>query len=557
MADVKIGIVAQDQASKQIQQVDKSLEKLGKTAATTSRGVTQTSGANKMLTGSFLAMAKGLAGPLVGMASLSGAVVAAGQFVRSSINDWVAYNEEVSKLSTTTTAGVEDLSRMMQAADDLGIEMGALKTAFEFASKNGVVPTIDNIAKLSDRMLAMTDIEKRNQEMTRIFGRGWADASRFLLAGSDAIKEGTAAIEDNLVVTQDSAQAARDYKVAIDNLQDAFTGVKNEVAQGLIPTLTDLMDTINLNIKADQKRKEAFDLVNKAFHEGLITSKEYNKAINSFNVLFMDSNDVLTNATAAIEKYTPILDEARGITQDFTITQDNLTRSYEQSIPQIGYYATATDGASKATIDLKGNMGNVTASMKEYNTQLLFTIASQDLDAAAALELARQLGLVDERTIAITNSIPLATAMFDDNADGILSAKEAGDGYYAALGKIDSMLNQLDGRKIQIDVVMRMIQTALTYAAAGAGAKGSGQGKDAPGTDKKMYANGTDFIIPPGYPNDSYPIGWGQSGERVIVIPKGQPGNTTNNWNLTVNNPANQNSVIADYRLMQALAGAV
>jgi hypothetical protein len=36
------------------------------------------------------------------------------------------------------------------------------------------------------------------------------------------------------------------------------------------------------------------------------------------------------------------------------------------------------------------------------------------------------------------------------------------------------------------------------------------------------YAEGGDFIIPPGYPNDTYPIGYGTSGERVTVTPSSQ-----------------------------------
>jgi hypothetical protein len=38
------------------------------------------------------------------------------------------------------------------------------------------------------------------------------------------------------------------------------------------------------------------------------------------------------------------------------------------------------------------------------------------------------------------------------------------------------------------------------------------------------HAQGADFIVPPGYPNDSFPLR-AQSGERVIILPSGQAGN--------------------------------
>ena len=45
---------------------------------------------------------------------------------------------------------------------------------------------------------------------------------------------------------------------------------------------------------------------------------------------------------------------------------------------------------------------------------------------------------------------------------------------------------------------------------------------------------GADFIVPPGYPNDSYPMRV-QSGEHVIVIPRGETqSNPAGNVYITV-----------------------
>jgi hypothetical protein len=45
--------------------------------------------------------------------------------------------------------------------------------------------------------------------------------------------------------------------------------------------------------------------------------------------------------------------------------------------------------------------------------------------------------------------------------------------------------------------------------------------------------SGADFIVPPGYPNDSYPLRV-ESGERVQVTPAGEPGKGGNTVNVTV-----------------------
>ena len=49
------------------------------------------------------------------------------------------------------------------------------------------------------------------------------------------------------------------------------------------------------------------------------------------------------------------------------------------------------------------------------------------------------------------------------------------------------------------------------------------------------FHSGADFTVPPGYPNDSYPMRV-ESGEHVTVTPKGKSGSEmVNNYN-TVNN---------------------
>lgn len=80
------------------------------------------------------------------------------------------------------------------------------------------------------------------------------------------------------------------------------------------------------------------------------------------------------------------------------------------------------------------------------------------------------------------------------------------------------------------------------------------------------FAGGTGplgFEVPPGFPNDSFPLRV-QSGERVLVAPRGQSiedlagrGQTTNYYfNQTVNTRADSSTVIGDFNVMRGLLGA-
>ena len=62
----------------------------------------------------------------------------------------------------------------------------------------------------------------------------------FLLAGGDAIRDTTGAINSSLVVTANAAAEAKAYKDQLDNLGDAWTGLKNILGQSLVPVITEV-----------------------------------------------------------------------------------------------------------------------------------------------------------------------------------------------------------------------------------------------------------------------------------------------------------------------------
>jgi histidinol-phosphate/aromatic aminotransferase/cobyric acid decarboxylase-like protein len=92
---------------------------------------------------------------------------------------------------------------------------------------------------------------------------------------------------------------------------------------------------------------------------------------------------------------------------------------------------------------------------------------------------------------------------------------------------LDAVYKDYDNRLLHWKVIIDMVNSGSgTPVVVGAGADdfinqaGSG------------YAKGADFIVPPGYPNDSYPMRV-QSGEHVVVTPPGQNvtgGTTINNF---------------------------
>lgn len=65
------------------------------------------------------------------------------------------------------------------------------------------------------------------------------------------------------------------------------------------------------------------------------------------------------------------------------------------------------------------------------------------------------------------------------------------------------------------------------------------------------FQHGANFVVPPGYPDDSFPF-MASTGERVIVIPREQV--TTNNYTMNVNTAASSANVMRDFQVMQSMA---
>ena len=181
-----------------------------------------------------------MAKQVIGTVSLGALVYKAGEVVVDSVRDWADYADGMRLSAQMAGVTTEEMSRLVQAADDFRVPMETMQRSMEMALKNGFTPTIVNIAALSDELLGITDPAARAAAASKIFGKSYADMMPFLLAGGDAIRDTTGAINSSLVVTANAAAEAKAYKDQLDNLGDAWTGLKNILGQSLVPVITEV-----------------------------------------------------------------------------------------------------------------------------------------------------------------------------------------------------------------------------------------------------------------------------------------------------------------------------
>lgn len=155
---------------------------------------------------------------------------------------------------------------------------------------------------------------------------------------------------------------------------------------------------------------------------------------------------------------------------------------------------------------------DVTTTMQGTLQQMLLNTAAAGLDAEAQLALVRATGQIDEESYAALSAQQALKGQYDA---GLLTAQQYADKTMVLKDAIAS----LESKKVTItvDAILNEIRNSFQNSVGSYYSNLNNGGGNAYG-----YAEGTDgwMTVPPGYPNDSYPVMM-QSGERFAVIPAG------------------------------------
>lgn len=148
------------------------------------------------------------------------------------------YSDQVRDLSRASGASAEESSRFIQVADDLQVSFDALKMAAKSSADQGIVLTVDAMAKLQEQYQAIKDPAERADFAIKAFGRSGLEMQKILEMDTEAFRNMAAGIDDSLIMTDDQVKSARELEIALDDMGDSVQGVVYQFSKGLIPILT-------------------------------------------------------------------------------------------------------------------------------------------------------------------------------------------------------------------------------------------------------------------------------------------------------------------------------
>jgi hypothetical protein len=183
-----------------------------------------------------------------------------GKFVLDGINAFKDLALEADKYATATGLSIEDASRWIEHAGDIGVPIDAVATAVEkmniAVGKNpdqfkelGIdlaytnTGALDVNASFLNTIQHLKDIKdpaQRAKEGVKLLGRGWTDISRLIEEGSTTISDSLASVSEAKVISPEELKKAKEYRDAMNDLGDKIEDVKIKTGETAIPILTTL-----------------------------------------------------------------------------------------------------------------------------------------------------------------------------------------------------------------------------------------------------------------------------------------------------------------------------
>lgn len=274
-----------------------------------------------------------------------------GKFVADGIQAFADLALSAGKFADATGLAVEDASRYIEAAGDIGIPVDAVEQAIGRLNKtigadpdkvrdlgvdlvylrDGSLDVNETFKNTIDRIKGIKDPAEKARVAAQLLGKGWQSMAELIEGGSAAFQKSLESVSEQQVISDEELQKAKDYRAAMDGLSDATTKLKLKAGSDFIPLATALANgvswVIDLNDKFENlfkaqdpigdavKKLEEFATKTRDARDDTNQMREAIKsarvdALSPFKDKVVEATTALINADTAWKDLTTSLDEA-------------------------------------------------------------------------------------------------------------------------------------------------------------------------------------------------------------------------------------------------------
>ena len=218
-------------------------------------------GMGKFKAGSKVAMdqVKANAGNL---AMVAGSAIAG--FAIKAVGDFQDLAIAAGKFSDATGLTVEDASKFMEAAGDIGVPVEQLEMAIGKLNKtigadpdkvrdlgvdlvyltDGSLDVNETLLNTIQRIKDIKDPAQKAKVATQLLGRSWQDMAELIELGADDLKAALDSVDDSKIIDKEEVDKAKNYRAAMDNLRDSFEKMAINLGERLIPKVAELLELL-------------------------------------------------------------------------------------------------------------------------------------------------------------------------------------------------------------------------------------------------------------------------------------------------------------------------
>lgn len=231
--------------------------------------------------------------------------------LQDSMKDFMDYASQVRDTSRSLGVSAEEASRLIQVADDVTVSYETLAMSMKLAQRNGIDPSIEGLAKLADQYLELQPGVERTQFLLDTFGKSGAEMGKLLEQGGDGIRNMSAAIDENMVLTQEALDSARDYEIAIDDLNDSWSAFVYQIAPPLLDVTNSIVNHYRDIITSLKENGYWYTFLHQLSLDDISAKREQADAA----LRVVEANE---EATGTFEESTGAIEDNKGATQEAT-----------------------------------------------------------------------------------------------------------------------------------------------------------------------------------------------------------------------------------------------
>ena len=195
----------------------------------------------------------------------AGAVVG---FAKESITAFQTVALEAGKFADATGLAVEDASRYIEAAGDIGVPIDAVEGAIGRLNKtigadpdkvrnlgvdlvylrDGSLDVNETFLNTIDRLKKIKDPAEKAKVAAQLLGKGWQSMSELIEMGADDLKTALKNVGDAQVVDPDELRKAKEFRDTMDDFGDKAKALAINFGEFLIPIITDIVELVDKTV---------------------------------------------------------------------------------------------------------------------------------------------------------------------------------------------------------------------------------------------------------------------------------------------------------------------